>query len=221
MRYWHPSIEDAVKKMIIDGVEKVVALPLFPQYSKVTTGSCIKELNRVTARKTLDLALVNSWYENPIYLDALAQKIKEAIAQFPRPNEVKMIFSAHAIPQRLVKEGDPYIEHLKGTISGVVERLGQVSWQLAFQSQHGPIKWTGPKTASIIKKLAKENQILIIPISFVSDHLETLYEIDVEYKRLAKKFGAKYFARAPSLNVSPRFIDALADISKSALSRFH
>ncbi len=191
MRYWHPLIEETVERIIADGFSKIVALSLFPHYSRATTGSCVNEFNLTLKKLKADVAVevIDKWYDEPLYLDVLAETVTEELARFSVSDkrQVQILFSAHALPQEFVDKGDPYPGHLQATIDGVMERVGDYNWQIAFQSRSGPVKWMEPQTdATIIKLLAAgKDHILVVPISFVSDHIETLYEIDILYKKLA------------------------------------
>jgi ferrochelatase len=219
MRYWHPTIEEAVEEIIKEGFNNMVLLPLFPQYSHATTGSCIKELRRTVdkLRADLELITVESWHDHPAYLEALSEKVKEGLSRFEK-NEVHLLFSAHALPKKFIDEGDPYLTEVKATIAGLIKLLGDIPWHLGFQSRAGPLKWLEPKTEEVIEDLARRGikQVLIVPISFVSDHLETLYDIDVTYKALAREKGIA-LRRSPSLNDSPEFVSALAQIVRGHL----
>lgn len=224
MRYWRPFIREAVDDIVREGFRQILALPLFPQYSRATTGSCLNELRKVTKgrRENVILDHIDSWEDHPGYLDALAEKVEEGLATFPtgeRP-KVRLLFSAHSLPQEFIDEGDPYLDHLRLTIAGVMERVGDLPWVLAFQSRSGPVKWLEPSIEQAIGDLAADGcrQLLVVPVSFVSDHIETLYEIDVQYRRLALSRGIEAFRRTPSLNSSPRFITTLADLVKERLA---
>lgn len=218
MRYSPPFIKDVLRKIIDDRVRSLTVLGLFPHYSKATTGSAFKEVRRSLNKfgvqsSEFRTTFIESWYDEPGYLDALSEKIKEGIKKFDNPEKVQVIFSAHSLPKAFIDEGDPYLRHLHATISGVLERVGNINSHLSFQSRSGPVKWLKPGTDEIIDKLAREGhrEILIVPISFVSDHLETLYEIDMLYKKRAEENGILLF-RTESLNTSPKFIEALGEM---------
>lgn len=218
MRYSHPFIKDVLKQIIADDIKKVIVLPLFPHYSRATTGSAFNELKRSFNEfgvwsSGFRVIHVESWYDDQGYLDALSEKIKEGLKKFDDSKNVQVVFSAHSLPKAFIDAGDPYIRHLNATISGVLERVGPINWHLSFQSRSGPVRWLEPGTDAIIDRLAKEGnrEILIVPISFVSDHLETLYEIDILYRKMAEEKGV-LLHRTESLNVSSRFIKALGEI---------
>ncbi len=218
MRYSPPFIKEVVRKIIENGIRHLIILPLFPHYSKATTGSALKEVRRAfndfgIQSSELRVTYIESWYKEPGYLDALSEKIKEGLNKFDNPGNVQLLFSAHSLPKAFIDAGDPYLNHLEATISGVVEKAGPTSWHLSFQSRSGPVKWLEPGTDYTIDKLAKEGckEILIVPISFVSDHLETLYEIDMLYRKMAEEKGVA-LKRTESLNTSNKFIEALGEI---------
>jgi len=212
MRYGHPNIEEAIQRIDNAGIEDIIVLPLFPQYSKATTGSAIKELERTLAKQSTKPTriIIENWHNHPAYIEAQAEKIKEGLSSFEK-NQTHIIFSAHALPQKLIDQGDPYQDQVKETIKCIMKQLKDTPWHLGFQSQTGPIKWLEPKTEDIIKELTGKGikNILVVPISFVSDNLETQYDIDISQKNLAEKEGAT-LKRSPTLNDSPKFIIALA-----------
>jgi ferrochelatase len=225
MRYWAPQADEAVKKMRVDGIEKAVVLSLYPHYTGATTGSSLNDFARA-ARKhhpQLRYSVIREWYDWPGYLDALANRVREGLDKFHEMvrDEVAILFSAHALPQKFIDRGDPYLEHVQATVKGVMARVGaHQPWTLAFQSRSGPVKWMEPDTVDELDRLAAEKVpgVLIVPVSFVSDHIETLQEIDFEYRMHAEKIGLPRFERAPSLNDNPDFIKALAGLVKEHLA---
>lgn len=226
MRCWRPTIDSAVGRIEQDGVRRLVALPLFPQYSLTTTGSCFNYFHKAVAGLGLDhpfeITCIDSWFEEPLYIESVADLITEARSRFRNPGKIHLLYSAHSIPARYIDEGDPYLEQTRRTVSLVNSRLGnKLPWTLAFQSRVGPVRWLGPSTTDVIRKLGKQGveAVLTIPISFVSDHIETLQEIDIRYRDLARESGIAEFHRAASLNLHPRFIEALAELAARALSR--
>lgn len=242
MRYWHPFAMETVNKIYSDGIREIIAISLYPQYSKATSGSSIKNLAETFANISnksvqipikyeksfiIDYSLfkvcfVSFWYDHPIYIDSLVEKIKKGFDLFRRgfnlsnpESKVHVLFSAHSLPQKFIEQGDPYVQHTQGTINEILKRIN-IDWNLSYQSKAGPVKWLEPSTEDMIIRLAKRGvkNLLIVPISFVSDHIETLYEIDMLYKDLASKHGIN-LQRTESLNISPKFIEALSDIVKS------
>jgi protoporphyrin/coproporphyrin ferrochelatase len=218
MQCWTPTIDDGVARLAADGVDRLVVLPLYPQFSVATTGSALKVLDPVLARRglaRLDRRVIRQWHDDPGYVESLAATIRPELAAFPDPAATHVVYSAHSIPQRYVDEGDPYLEQTEQTVALVERALGGGhSWTLAFQSKVGPVKWLEPSTNQVIADLGRKGtkQILIVPVSFVSDHIETLYEIDILYRELVAEAGIPDFRRAPALNVMPRFIEALRDL---------
>ncbi len=165
---------------------------------------------------------VQAWFEEPMYLQAMVDRIQEAQSRFSTkdPAEIQLLYSAHSIPARYIREGDPYREQTLRTVALIDGALGSRSPStLAFQSKVGPVQWLGPSTPSVLRQFGRNGttRVLVIPVSFVSDHIETLQEIDIQYRQLAGLAGIREFHRAPSLNVHPKFIAALAEISLRAL----
>jgi ferrochelatase len=238
MRYWHPLIEDVIPVMYRDGIRKIVALSLYPQYSVTTSGSSLSKLKEVVEGYPIEIFCISSWYNHPLYIEALVDVIKKGLESFSQESEVRsqksevslstnnpspqrgregwgdihVLFSAHSLPQKIIDEGDPYVSQIMGTI-GEITKIIQIKWHLSYQSKTGPVKWLEPSTDEKLKELAEEGvkNILIVPISFVSDHIETLYEIDIVYKNLAEKLGMT-LKRIESLNTHPHFIEALKDM---------
>lgn len=221
MRYWHPFIEEAVSRIVEGNVGHLIVLPLFPQYSKTTTGSCLKELrSALRGSPHVRLSIVESFHDYPAYIEALREKVAEGLARFDHDkSRVQVLFSAHSIPKSFADAGDPYPEQVRQTMRLLLERLPPVAGHLGFQSRSGPVRWLEPATDMLIRRLGDEGhkKILMVPISFVSDHVETLYEMDVMYKELAAELGFARFERSPSLNDSPKFIEALASIVREYL----
>ena len=225
MRCWTPTIDEALEQACRDGVDRLVALPLFPQFSFTTTGSCFNHLKRLLAgprfrprTSNMQVAYVDPWPEEPLYIEALADLVRAARGRFStdNPGEIHLLYSAHSIPARYVTEGDPYLQQTQKTVRRVNDLLENAHpFTLSFQSRVGPVKWLEPSTSEVIAELgrARAEHVLVIPISFVSDHIETLQEIDIGYKQLAAECGIREFDRAPALNTHPKFIDALARIA--------
>lgn len=222
MRYWHPSIEEVVPEISRDGVKKLVALSMYPHYSHATAGSSISKLKEVLLGYPIVLFCISSWHDHPLYIEALIDVIKKGINSFISPElgrgeregwgDIKVLFSAHNLPESLVKSGDPYVNQVQETIKEIVTRLN-IEWYLSYQSKSGPVKWLEPTTEKMLKRFAElgYKKILFVPISFVSDHIETLYEIDILYKGMAKGLGIM-LKRVDSLNTHPLFIEALKDM---------
>lgn len=219
MRYWKPLTDETVAKVEKANYEKIILLPLYPHYSITTTGSSFNEWKRHYKGETSKLVFINDYYIDEKYIAAINQRIDETILQFPEKvrNEVQIVFSAHGTPVSLVKKGDPYSNHIKETVKAVMDaRKHSHDHHLCFQSKVGPMKWLEPATASMIEGLALKNKknLLIVPISFVSDHVETLYELDIEYRHVADKCGIENYIVMKGLNDSELFSEALAEIVK-------
>lgn len=245
MRFGRPGIGEALGRIAADGVDRLVLLPLFPQYSLATTGSCLKFFDSLSREDKssgedsllgedkssgeggpgggLDVRTVQWWYDEPLYVEAMAETVERALARFSpaqRPS-VHLVYSAHSIPLRYVAEGDPYLEQTRLTVALVNERLGaSLPWTLAFQSRVGPVRWLGPSTRDVLADLGGRGtgSVLVVPVSFVSDHIETLQEIDIAYRAEALRVGIRRFERAEALNLLPKFIDALAAVASRHLA---
>ncbi len=222
MRCWRPTIDEAVAEIACDGIRQLVVLPLFPQFSVTTTGSCFNYFRAVAEKaglpEQMEIRYTDPWFEEPLYLDAMRDMIRDAKARFSNrtSSEIHFLYSAHSIPARYVEEGDPYLEQTQKTVKLIHDGLGKpFPCTLAFQSKVGPVKWLGPPTTEVLRQFGSRgiDKVLVIPVSFVSDHIETLQEIDILYRELAGKAGIKEFYRAPALNVYPKFIEALASIT--------
>lgn len=211
MNYWHPFVPEALAQANAAGVKRLIALPLYPHYSLATTGSSLRVLKKELAGYSFECEVVPHWYRQPDYISALAGKIKGGIANFGG-EDVFVLFSAHGLPEKFLEMGDVYVEHIRGTISAV-RGLLEMDYALSFQSRTGPVKWIGPYTDEMLKELARQGarNVLVVPISFVSDHVETLYEIDILYKKLAESLGLR-LERAESLNTDPLLIKAMRDV---------
>lgn len=221
MRCWKPFTETAIEQLERDGITKVIALPLYPQFSISTTRSSfryfIKVLNERGGMRHIRRHYISAWYDHPSYINALVETIKIAQKTLPNqdPKATQLIFSAHSVPESYLKQGEPYLKHTEKTVELVMKKIGnEQPWTLSFQSKVGPVKWLEPLTDQVIRDLGKKGtrQILLVPVSFVSDHIETLYELDILYKQTAQEAGIEHFARAPAFNTMPSFISALADI---------
>lgn len=220
MRYWHPSTEEALETMREAGVRRVVTLTLFPHWSKATTGSSQKELDRVLALPRwrahgFTVSGVDRYADDPLYLDAFADTVRRALDGFPSGARERavILWSAHGLPQRFVDQGDPYVAQIEATRRGLLERLRVPNRELlGYQSRTGPVTWIGPGTDEIIERLGREGvkELIVVPLSFVSDHIETLYEVDILFAGMARNAGITDYRRPETLNTHPLFIEALA-----------
>ena len=222
MRYWHPTIKAVAAAVAADGFAPVVLLPLYPHYSITTTGSAFNEWRRTYPGDPACLRYVRDYFDNPTYIEAINRRIDEALARFPQnvSNDVQILFSAHGTPMRLVAQGDPYQAQIQETVRGVMAaRHFSHAHHLSYQSKVGPLRWLGPATSEKIRELAADGkrQLLIVPVSFVSDHIETLFELDIEYRALAEELGFQNYVVMTGLNDSTTFRDALVQIVRDAL----
>jgi protoporphyrin/coproporphyrin ferrochelatase len=219
MRYWHPFTAEAIEQFRAAECEEVVLLPLYPQYSSTTTGSSLNEWRRLF-QDDVPVHCIEPFYRHPLYLDALVEKVDEALARFAEPSCPEIVFSAHSVPMAVIAKGDPYQRHIEETVELLMERGGWPNrHRLCYQSKVGASKWLQPSLHKTIRNLASESVdgVCVVPIAFVSDHVETLGEIDHEAREEAGKLGIKQFEMTAGLNDSPTFIAALADLVENAL----
>ena len=224
MRHWQPYIRQAVAAIARDGLRHVVALCMTPQYSRLSVGAYFQHLQQAQADlgAELDVTLIESWHTHPLLIQAMAENLDIARQGFAIEERewVKVIFCGHSLPASIINEGDPYDAQLRETASLVAERLNLAAdaWQFCYQGAgRRPGAWLGPELEDVIVRLANagHRHILVAPVGFVADHVETLYDIDIECRALAAQHGA-HLERMPSLNTSPTFIAALANIVQQA-----
>lgn len=225
MRYWHPYIHETLEQMASEGVADVVALSLSPHYSRVTTGAYLKEVEAATERvgKELQVIFAQNWYDHPLFIEALAEKVQEGFAGFPaqQQQDIEVVFSAHSLPVDYITQGDPYVGQLKTTVFALVKRLGLTNWHLAYQSKGGGKgEWLTPLVEDVLDRLAEagKRNVLLVPVGFVCDHVETLYDIDIEIREHAGSLQLN-FKRCRALNTTPKFIEALADVVRKTLDK--
>jgi protoporphyrin/coproporphyrin ferrochelatase len=219
MRYWHPFTAEAIEQLRAAGCDEVVLLPLYPQYSRTTTGSSLNEWRR-QFRENVPLHCVHSFYRHELYLDALAEKIDGALARFAKPERVQIVFSAHSVPVAVIEKGDPYQDQIEETVELAMQHGGwRNHHRLCYQSKVGASRWLQPSLHRTLRNVAGEGakEVCVVPISFVSDHVETLGEIDHEAREEAMRLGIQQFEMTEGLNDSPTFIAALADLVLAAL----
>jgi ferrochelatase len=219
MRYWHPFTSEAIAELQAAQCDEVVLLPLYPQYSSTTTGSSLNEWQRLF-RGDVPVHNVNSFYRHPAYLDAVIEKIEEALARFPEPGRAEIVFSAHSVPMSVIAKGDPYQRQIEETVRLLMERGGWANrHRLCYQSKVGASKWLQPSLHRTMHDLAEEQvrEVCIVPVAFVSDHVETLGEIDHEARAEARRLGITQFEMSAGLNDSPKFISALGQLVLEAL----
>jgi ferrochelatase len=223
MRYWHPLTAEAVEALRKAGpLDEIVLLPLYPHFSYATTLSSLKEWRRVYGEPDAGppQRTVSQFYDHPLYIQALAQRIGSVLRQFADSSRIHLVFSAHGLPMSLVEKGDPYPNQIEATVRLVCEegRKQFPSWPqthlLCYQSRVGPAKWLQPPLTSTIERLgtAGVKEMLVVPISFVTEHIETLHEINIEAREEARRFGVEVFRMMPAVGDSPLFIAALKDL---------
>jgi ferrochelatase len=221
MRYWQPFADEAIQMALKTGAKRIIALSLYPHYSRATSGSSFNDLTRQLAAVDGDFEVIRipHFYDHPLYIEALAEKIEQGLTCFADRTNLQLLFSAHSLPQSFIDEGDPYLRHIQTTVQLVMERFSDLPHHLAFQSRAGPVKWLEPSTDDKLKELAAAGckNLLVVPLSFVSDHIETLHEIDIEYAAEAKALGITDFRRIESLNDSPTFIRCLQKLVNDAI----
>lgn len=218
-RYAAPMTNDALEEMMQDKVTRAIAFSLYPQYSCSTTGSSLNELHKhirlIDTEQKIKWSVVDRWFQNPGLISTFAEHINASLAEYPESqrDQVVLMFSAHSLPMSVVNRGDPYPAEVAATVAQVMALLGFSNpYRLVWQSQVGPSEWLGPKTSEAIVGFSKKvENVLLIPIAFVSDHVETLFELDIEYKELCEKNGLGY-KRVESLNDDPMFIKAMEQV---------
>jgi ferrochelatase len=229
MRYWHPFTESAVADIKADGIDEVVVLPLYPHFSISTSGSSFRELQRLRQMderfESLPLRCIRSWYDHPGYVRSMAELIAEQVRASDDVEKAHIFFSAHGVPKSYVEEaGDPYQQEIQACAALIMAELETIVGHpnphtLAYQSRVGPVEWLKPYTEEALEELgrAKTQDLVVVPISFVSEHIETLEEIDIEYRELATESGVVNFRRVRALDTYPPFIAGLADLVVASL----
>jgi len=217
MRHWHPYIREVVPQILKEGCSELTALVLAPHYSEMSIGAYRRALEEALPEsKGVLVDFVESWHDNPVFHQAVAEKIKDALHKFPVTARVEIIFTAHSLPERILQENNPYPSQLRASCQAVADLLKLDHWGFAYQSagQTGE-KWLGPDILEALEEIAQAKpnggHVLVVPIGFVADHLETLYDIDIEAQEFAKNHGLD-LKRTKSMNASPTFITALADV---------
>lgn len=234
MRYWHPFTEEALEDLFKENLEKIIVLPLYPQYSRTTTGSSFNEFDRKVRRyikpgrytvlstlngpdkpfyypSNIPILKINCYFNDENYIRAMVNNIKENLPDY---SDYFFLFSAHSLPQKIIESGDPYKKQTEESVRLIMEHFPGVNYTLSYQSKVGPVKWLEPFTDETIQKLVREGikKLAVIPISFVSEHSETLYELDYLYGNMAKDLGVESYIRIPTLKTHPLFIDTLKNL---------
>jgi ferrochelatase len=225
MRYGLPFIEQTLKEILRDGIREVIAIPMAPFRSRASTGAYIEEVNRVQKNlgEGMEISFIEGWHLHPLFLEAVREKVREGLMEFPSEERkrVHLIFTAHSLPKTII-ENDLYVNDFEASVKGVLGKMEPLPWHIAFQSKGGgPEEWVGPDVESILKELSQDKvrEVLIVPIGFVSDHIEVLYDIDILYREKAESMGM-VLKRTASLNFSERFIEALSRIVEEHIKRF-
>lgn len=222
-RYSKPSITDALKAIREEGAEKLVCLALYPHFSFATTGSSFNEVARALQKlkmAELPVTFVPAWHDEPDYVAAVAERVREALDGAPEDENPHLLFTAHGLPVSFIKRGDPYQAQIQATVRDVVQALGWAGpYSLAYQSRVGPTRWLSPATDEELSRLgaAGVKSVAVVPVSFVGDHIETLYELDLEYRHVATEAGIGTYRRVGALDTHPRLIEALAQVTLRAL----
>ncbi len=219
MRYWHPLTAEIVRDVKAGGFAQIILLPLYPHYSQATTYSSINEWKRQSAEGGLAIPtrFVCCYPNHPKYIEAIGDRVNQALQKFGqlRKSEIDLVFSAHGVPTSYIRKGDPYQLQVEETVRQVI---AQGSWgmrhTLCYQSKVGPMEWLRPSLLETVERLAQEGRkhLLVIPVAFVTDHIETLHEINIEVRKHAQALGVRQFEMAPAINDHPKFIECLADL---------
>ena len=224
MRNWHPDSAEMLARAQGAGVTHLAALPLYPQYSYATTRSSVNELRRVLATIPYKPALgvVEEHCDEPSYVDALVDVTRKALRSFAAPQaEIHLIFSAHGLPLSYIERGDPYVDHVKRSMAAALAKLSHPGrTHLSYQSRLGPQKWLQPSTDSLLEELGKggARAACVVPVAFVTEHVETLNEIDIQYREIARAANIAEFERACAVKCHPAYIRCLADLAERSIA---
>jgi protoporphyrin/coproporphyrin ferrochelatase len=226
-RYTRPGSDEALRAMHADGVERAVAFTQYPQFSCSTTGSSLNELWRAASRTGLrdafEWSIIDRWPVHRGFIDAMTETVRDGLREFDPSDRDRavILFSAHSLPLDVIDRGDSYPQEVGASVQKVVEQLGVPNpYLLAYQSDVGPVRWLGPSTEQVLRRLGARGHrhVLVVPIAFTSDHIETLSELDREYGEVARHSGIIHYKRAPALNDRPLFLDGLAEIVRDHLA---
>lgn len=216
MRYWHPMTEAVVRSVKRFAPDRIVLLPLYPQFSTTTTASSLKAWSDV-ARFDVPTRIIDSYPVEPGFIAASVELVKQGLGQ-AGANPKRVLFSAHGLPERVIKAGDPYQAQVEQTAEAIAGAIGGLDWSVCYQSRVGPLKWIGPPTEAEIRRAgADKTGVVLYPLSFVSEHSETLVELDIDYRDLAAEVGVPTYVRVPAVGTHPLFIEGLARLVRDAL----
>lgn len=221
MRYWHPMSEAVATEVKKFSPEKVVLLPLYPQFSHTTSGSSIKAWHVAAAKAGLNVPtnIICCYPNDPLYIAAVTQGLREELSKLSDPASTRVLFSAHGLPKKNIASGDPYQWQIEQTVTNVVKELGisRLDWKICYQSRVGPLEWIGPYIEDELNRAAHDNlAVLVVPIAFVSEHSETLFELDIEYRSVARQLGIPEYRRVSTLGTDRLFIVSLANMVRRA-----
>lgn len=224
MRYWHPLVSETVTRIRQFAPDRIVLLPLYPQFSTTTTGTSIKAFREAARKQGLGAPqdVVCCYPAHHGFLDTTTAHIRESLDEASQYGAPRLLLSAHALPQRTINAGDPYQWQVKMTSTAIVEALGlpELDWATCYQSRVGPVKWIGPSTEDEVRRAgAAGRPVVVVPIAFVSEHVETLVEIDMELRDIAGETGVPFFTRCPAVAVDCDFIRGLGDLVRGAIGR--
>ncbi|HHO53306.1 MAG TPA: ferrochelatase [Deltaproteobacteria bacterium] len=228
MLFTPPTMDECVASLQEQGVDRIIALPMFPHYSLATTGAAFSFFFDALVRAGLahlPVHWIPAYPEHPSYIAALAATIREGVAATPGPEDqpVHLVFTPHGLPVSFLRRGDPYPDHIRASVRAVIAHLGwEGPYHVGWQSRVGPVRWLTPSTPEVMDAIAAEGgqRICLVPVSFAAEHLETLHELDIEYRAHAEAAGIRHFGRAPALGTQPGFIEALAERIEDARAHF-
>ena len=224
MRYWHPMTPEAVRDIAQFAPDRIVLLPLYPQFSTTTTASSLDAWREEAARAGLaaPMRTLCCYPVQPGFIEALAALVRDGVEAARAKGRPRILFSAHGLPEKVVKAGDPYQWQVEQTAAAAMRVLGDIGADhvVCYQSRVGPLKWIGPSTEDEIARAGKDCvPVVVVPLAFVSEHSETLVELDIEYAELAHEAGVPAYVRVPTVSTHPAFIDGLATLARAALAR--
>ena len=225
MRYWHPMSNETIELVKEFNPDKIILLPLYPQFSTTTTGSSLIEWQRTAKKADLNVPTfaICCYPQEPGFIESIVEATQVAVQNATYKGKPRILFSAHGLPQKIVDRGDPYPDHIAITAQEVVKKLKipDLDWSICYQSRVGPLKWIGPSTDAEIIRAARDNvPVVVVPIAFVSEHSETLVELDIEYKELALSQGVPSYHRVDTVSVKPKFIKGLKRLVEKTLDQF-
>lgn len=217
MRYWHPMCDAVMDAVIATKPDRIILLPLYPQFSTTTVGSMMRVWEIAARKRRLDIPVTAlcCYPTHPGFVEAVAERLETALTAASTPSEgQRILFSAHGLPKQIVDGGDPYQWQVEQTAAAVIAKLGgERDWLCCYQSRVGPLEWIGPSTEDEIARAGADGKAaVVVPIAFVSEHSETLVELDIEYRELADKAGVPEYIRVPTVDTTPSFIAGLAEL---------